>query len=73
MSLKDQLPHRISLFPKVRLIGRTACFCYFSVILLFMSLGRLDVLEETGMLKILVGLALLSGLLSLVKQPRTKR
>ena len=66
---------KIPFISKVKLVGRTACFCYFSVpALLAICNGRgiLEEMKESGFLFILGGLALGSGLLSLVSPGKKK-
>ncbi len=75
MSLAELCPPKIPLYPKVRLIGRTACFCYFSVLFLLERYHGTDIVEDlakSGFLFALGLLALGSGMLSLVT-PRKKK
>ena len=75
MSQEELHPARIPFIFKVKLIGRTACFCYFSVpALLAICNGRgiLEEMKESGFLFVLGGLAVGSGLLSLVSPGKKK-
>ncbi len=76
MSQKEFGPPKIPLYLKVRIIGGTACFCYFSVVSLLAIFNGPDIfddLKKSGFLYVLGLLALGSGLLSLVAHRNKKK
>ena len=76
MPLKESSPPRLSFYSKVRLVGRTACFCYFSVVWLLVTFngsGIIQDLKDSGFLFALGMLALGSGMFSLVTPRKEKK